>query len=765
MTEGLLRAALDLHQNGRLAEAEAQYRVALARAPNHVDALQYLGVLMVQSGRGDAGVALIERAIAVDPDNLDAHFNLAQALAGLGRIDDATAALRRAVTAAPNFFPGWMQLGALLLDRRRFDEAGDCFATAARLAPGDSIAAYNLGFARQAADRQADAAAAYRAATRIDPAHADAHNNLGLVLGELGEHNDSVESFQRALQLKPQAVGLHVNLGTALYKAGRLDAAIDRFRTAIALAPGSAEAEYGLGLAIQARGDSMAAAALFGKVLERNPGHLGALLGLAPLLIAQERYRDAEALLRRALAVAPDSPEAHAYMAHVHFWTTGDIAATVDCTRRSLALRPDQPGVRSSLLMFSQYDPEPSAPQLRALHDEFESAHAAGFRADWRPYANLRAAGRRLRVGYVSPDFRRHSCAYFIEPLLAAHDRRVVEVVCYAQVKTPDAVTARLRALADRWNDIGQRSDAQLAADIRRDEIDILVDLAGHTADNRMLLFARKPAPVQVSWLGYPGTTGLRAIDYRLSDAVADPPGAETPSCEAPIRLASGMHCYLPPDDAPPVAPLPALREGRVTFGCFNNLSKVNDRVIAVWAALLAAVPGARLALKDSRLRDRSNGQATVARFVAHGIDAERIVLLPPLRTTAEFLGLYGGVDVALDSFPYNGVTTTCESLWMGAPVVTMIDDRFAARMGASLLTQIGREAWIAENATDYVQIAVELARDLDRLAAERAALRPRMAASRLCDAAGFARAVESGYRAMWDSWCGETSADSASQF
>ena len=345
--------------------------------------------------------------------------------------------------------------------------------------------------------------------------------------------------------------------------------------------------------------------------------------------------------------------------------------------------------------------------------------------------------------------------AFFVEPLLEAHDRAAVEIFLYVNDVRADATTARIRAHADHWVPIQGVSDECAADRIRQGGIDILVDLSGHTSGNRMMLFARKPAPIAVSWLGYPHTTGLRAIDYRLTDAIADPPGeADERHTERLVRLAPGFLCYRPPEEAPPVVALPALRAGHVTFGSFNNFAKLSPRTVALWARLLREVAGARLVIKAPQFKDRGTRERCAAAFAAEGIAAERIDIVPPLASVAEHLALYDRIDIALDPLVYNGTTTTCEALWMGVPVVTLRGDRHAACVGASILTAVGLERCIAAAGEHYLAIATELAADLPGLAALREGMRGRIRVSPLCDATGFAGAVEAAFRTMWRDWC-----------
>lgn len=366
-----------------------------------------------------------------------------------------------------------------------------------------------------------------------------------------------------------------------------------------------------------------------------------------------------------------------------------------------------------------------------------------------RPRADVNSA-HRLKIGYVSSDFRTHSVSYFFEPLLQAHDKDVVEVYCYSGGQRPDATTVRLQALAHAWRDIGAMTDAQAAEQIYADGIDILVDLNGHTAQNRLRVFAHKPAPIQVTYLGYPDTTGLRTMDYRITDAWSDPPGDEVYYTEKLIRLEGCFLCYRPPDDAPPVATLPALKQGFITFGSFNARAKINEEVITLWSRLLQDIPTSRLLIKNPSLTCSVTRDYLYEQFKTQGITRERVELRGLARSTQDHLATYADIDIALDTFPYNGTTTTCEAMWMGVPVVTLAGDAHIGRVGVSLLHTVGQEDLISRNQDEYLRLARSLAEDRTRLANLRGELRQRMAASPLCDAQAFARKVEASYRDIW---------------
>ncbi len=488
-----------------------------------------------------------------------------------------------------------------------------------------------------------------------------------------------------------------------------------------------------------------------------DPKHAGVRLYLGHSLERLGQIDDAVEQYLASLRLEPRN--ARAYLLLGGALVKAGHAAEADLAfAKSLEIDPEQPTARSRRVAAMNYRSDLTPRQVADAHRDWDRWHGAPLFPTWPPAARSREGGK-LRVGYVSPNFHRHSVAHFLLPVLRWHDKAAFEIFLYAENAADDDTTKALRAAADHWRLIhGERSE-DVAAQIRADGIDILVDLAGHTGDNRLLVFARKPAPVQVSWLGYPQTTGMRAMDYRLSDAITEPPGeADELSAETVVRLPRGFHCFgRPGEDLPgdgcegdplEIGPLPAAANGYVTFGSFNTVQKMPPALVRAWAAILRATPGSRLLLKSypddviaRRFRDL---------FAAEGIEPARVEFLHMTESRTEHLRLYNRMDIALDPFPYNGTTTTCEALWMGVPVVTLRGDRHAARVGASLLTRMDLGDWITHDEQSYINKAIERAADLPGLTQLRTTLRLRMRRSPLCDAAGFARDLEDAFREMW---------------
>ena len=600
---------------------------------------------------------------------------------------------------------------------------GAAFVDAAGRALGAGNASarlyYMLGCTMQDLARPQDAIAAFQKALELDPSQAKAANNLGCLQEALGDFDQAEASYGQALRADPR-------LANALYNRGNL--ARQRGRAA------GAEADLRQALAL-------------------DPGHADWQCSLAELLLQNWRLDEAVAALRAALALEADSARAHFGLGNA-LMMLGRIDEAEASFRRAIDFQPDMAEAHGNLLLCLHYRKGEDAPALYAEHLAWAKRHADGLAVPWPAAAIDRTPGRRLNIGYLSPNFHRHSVASFFEPLLAAQDRSRYRTFCYSGVEHPDAVTARLQGLSDEWRDLRGVSGDAAARMIREDRIDILVDLAGHTGGGRPLVFARKPAPVQIAWLGYANTTGLAAMDYRVTDAEADPVGeADRHHTEKLLRLPQGFLCFAPDADSPEPGELPMRAAGRVTFGCFNNLAKVTPDMVALWSRLLAAVPGSRLMLKAHALGADSARRGLLETFATNGIGAERLLLLGPEESPAGHLGRYREVDIALDTFPYHGTTTTCEALWMGVPVVTLAGRTHVARVGVSILKRVGLDDLVALSPEDYVAKAAALAAAPARLQELRGGLRQRLRASPLLDGAGFARAVEAAYQTAWGAW------------
>lgn len=613
--------------------------------------------------------------------------------------------------------------------------------------------AFAAALAEHEGGRLAAAEAGYRAVLAREPGHPQANNNLAVLLRRARRWEEAAFCLRTAVAGWPEDAGVRCNLACTLGDQGHVAEAMAAIRVALALCPEAPGSWFNAGNLLKSAQNRESAKAAYRRAIRLNPDMGEALSNLGDAQREDGALTQAVDSYLAAIRARPDLPQPFVNLGEA-LKDQGRITEAIGILQKGLEHHPDMALMRSNLLFTLHYSAWVPPEVIARAHTHWNERHARPLYDGAKRFANDRDPGRRLRVGYVSADFCHHACASFIEPLLREHDRGAVEVLCYATSPRRDEVTLRMETLAAGWRSLADLDDAAAAALVEQDRVDVLVDLAGHTAGGRPLLFARRPAPVQVTWLGYPDTTGMPVVDCRLTDAIADPPG-ETDGWHAE-RLVRLPHCFLafqPPPGAGPVGELPALANGFVTFGSFNSRAKVTPEVVRVWSALLTRVPSARLLLKSGGFEDVAVRSAIRHDFARRGVRPERIELLTPTGTVAEHLRAYDRLDVALDPFPYNGTTTTCEALWMGVPVVTLAGRHHVARVGASLLAGCGLEELICRDEAGYVEAAAALAGSLGRLAGLRRGMRARLEGSALLDHRGFAWSVEEAYRAMWRDW------------
>lgn len=677
-------------------------------------------------------------------------FREALALHQSGRSDEAEIRYRQILAAAPNHPDSNHLLGVITHQKGDFEEAEGLIRKAISANRSAAVFHNSLGNTLNCLGRHKEAEESFRKALALDSNLAQAHFNLGYSLAVERRFEEATDSLRRAVEILPSYSDAFYELGNVHSLSGRLAEAVECYVRAIQLHPGRIEAYNNLGLVLGWQGSHADAEAVFRQLLLLDPKSVKGHSNLAGALMSQNRFEEALASLEAALRLDPECAEAHNDRGAV-LEAIGDLVESTSSFRRAVECRPTFVEAHSNLLFGLNYREDLSAREIHEEHLAWGERHAAPLGPE-RPFLDLaRDPNRKLRVAYLSPDFRTHSVAYFIEPILAAHNPDAFEVIGYSDVPTPDKVTRRIASICREWRPVFGKTDSEVAEMLRHDRIDIAVDLAGHTGRNRLLVFARKPAPVQVSYLGYPNTSGVRAIDYRITDFWTDPEGeADTLHSERLVRLESGFNCYLPPPDAPPVTEPPLLSSKRTTFGSFNNLAKVNRMVISAWAGILRRVPDSRLLIKTRHMADPLIRNRVVERFGAEGIAEERLVLVSHIAEMSGHLDAYRLVDIALDPFPFNGATTTCEALWMGVPVIALAGDRHAGRVGAGILARIGLPDLVAEDLPDYINIAETLAADRERLRDLRLGMRDRLKGSTLLDAQSVTRALEAAYRRMW---------------
>ena len=674
----------------------------------------------------------------------------------------------------------------------RVAEAGRLFAALAAEQPDNATFAYMEAVVARAGGDLNAAISHLERARSLAPDRGSILTLLAHCRLACGDKAAAIDLYRTAHALAPDDFAVTMGLADLLFDQNGVREAADLYGRAAARDPDNPDPLWKRGVALVRCGEGEAAIPFLERALQQIPDHHNAIMALGEAYSMRGQHDEALVQFRRAADMRPDSAAALSNLGKA-LRLAGRLGEAAEVVGRAVAMAPDDPGLRQryGLILqnqgrldeaIAQYeagqraDPRGIAGtnSLMAMHyhpgfapDEIADAHkewGARFGAEIAPATPTVFAARpkdpvkRLKIGYLSPDFRRHSVSYFIRPLLERHDREKVEVHAVANLATRDAVTAEIESVVDRWHDIRGLSDDQAADLIRDAGIDILVDLAGHTGENRLGVLARRAAPVQATYLGYPNTTGLAAVDYRISDAVADPPDGGTWHSETLVRLPNGFLCYRPAGDAPPVGERATGAGRAATFGCFNNIAKISAPVIESWAGILRAVPGSLLVLKATSLSDEDTRRRTMDRLTAGGVARDRVTLRPPAKAHRDHLAAYRDIDVALDTFPYNGTTTTCEALWMGVPVVTFAGDGHVGRVGASILTAAGLSGLIADDRDGYVAAAVRLAERRERDVAG-SALRARVAGSALCDEAGFARDLEAAYRDMWRRWCAEDGA------
>ncbi len=598
------------------------------------------------------------------------------------------------------------------------------------------------------------ALARYQAAIRLAPRLARAHLNRGNILLETGDTEGALAAYATALGNDPDYAAAHFNTGNVFRRLERDEAAQAAYYKALALKPDFVDAEVALGGVQENLGQFEDAVASYRRALAIRPDYAEVHSNLGSALKAAGRFDEALLSFRRALELKPDYAEGYASLGNA-LKDLGAHDAAEASYRKALALKPDYIELYSSLLFFDHYRVKQAV--SCAVNDAKQYgvsvAHRAHLYTQWQ---NAPISSRCLRIGFVSGDLRQHPVGNFLEAVLArlSEDARGrLEFFAYASCSVFDEVSERIKTLCQGWCSAAGLSDEVLAQRIRDDGIDILIDLSGHTAHNRLPMFAWKPAPVQATWLGYLATTGVGAIDYVIADAWTLPEREEANFTEKVWRLPESYLCFTPPSDCDEVGPLPAISNDYITFGSFNNLSKMNDAVVALWSRVLTAVPNSQLYLKSPQLKEASVQQSVAERFAVHAVDAERLILQGQV-PRADYLKSFQRVDIALDPFPYPGITTSVESLWMGVPVLTLSGKSFLSRQGVGLLMNAELPEWIAEDANDYVVRAVSHARDLQRLAALRSGLRQQVLASPVFDAPRFAQHFEAALRGMWQAWC-----------
>ncbi|MDX2218362.1 MAG: tetratricopeptide repeat protein [Burkholderiales bacterium] len=784
-----LDLAMSLHRSGQFASAEVAYHNCLAIEPQNSDAIYHLGILLSEGGRQIEARDFLFASLRLNPAVASRWVDLGVVLSGLSDQTGAKYAFSNALRLNPGLHDVRAALGDTLSALGEFEPARRCYEMLLPIWPAHAVLRSNLANALWHLGQYGPAEAHARQAVKLDPKLASAHNNLGNILKSAGDLGGAIQAYLAALAVDPRQTDAWKNLALAHSDEGSpasMTRAEDAFRRAMDLSPEDGAAIAGLADCLHMRGASGEAEALYRRALELDAADPVAASNLATLLLAQDLADDAEALLQGALRRRPDQPDVLTVLADcrrarqqvddaedlylrslairpsVRAWNnlgllrlaTCRAPQAVDAFRKALMLEPRGHNVHSNLLFALQHMPDSTPASLSVAHSEYGNAVIATRRAELARIAVDRDPDRRLTVGFLSPDFRDHSAARFLLPLLRGVDRSDFRIVLFSNSERTDQVSHELRCLSDGWVDCFRLGDQQLAAAVREAKVDVLVDLAGHTSGNRLPVLAHKPAPLQMTYLGYPGSTGLTQVDYRITDSLIDPDGEDRFFVERLLRLDCLMLAYEPAADilAVNLAAPPALRrKGHVTFGSFNSASKINDSLLDAWAEILLRVPGSRLylaAIPRGRcaryIRDRLEGS---------GVAPSRIHVDGPL-PSRQFRAAMLDVDIALDSFPVNGGTTTFECLWMGLPVIALAGSRTVSRFGMSILTRLGYSELVGQSVASYIEAAAVLAMQVDRIIEFRAGIRERLASRSGADTGSLNREFYGAIRSVWREYC-----------
>ncbi|NWG75033.1 MAG: tetratricopeptide repeat protein [Rubrivivax sp.] len=713
------QAGRNAFESARYLEAERCCRQALALQPDMAEANYNLAQALAALGRHEEALVAFHAVLALSPNDAMAHNAVALGLMGLGRHMEALAVCRKALALNPALIEANLNLGGVLSTLGRYEEAVAAYRRTLELAPDLAEAHNNLANTLWELGRTAEAVAAYRRALQIRPKFAEALCNLANALGDLSEYEASREAYRQALEVQPDNVEAHLGLADVLVRLKQPEEAAAVCGRALQLAPTSAKAHARVGAALQEADYRDQAVPAYRRAIELKPGYVEAYTGLGNCLMKMGRLEEALQVYRNGLQACANDPALH------------------------------------SNLLFALNYLDSLSPEERSAEARIYGERVASRAKPCFAYGNAPDPARRLRVGFVSGDFGEHPVGYFLVNVVEKLNGTNLDLFAYETYKRKGDLNRRLRSGFAHWRDASRvkLDDEAFARQIREDGIDILVDLAGHTAHNRLPAFAWKPAPVQLTYLGYFDTTGLAAMDYILGNRWLLPESEAHLYTEKYWWLPDAHLCFSPPDVDAAVGPLPAEWNGYVTFGCFNKTEKLNSRVIACWAKLLNVLPGSRLFLKARALGEPKTVEYIQGQFAAHGIEPARLCL-EGQSDFRVYLESYNQVDIALDPYPYNGGTTTVQSLWMGVPVLSLRGDRYVAHMSESILHTAGLPEWVAQDEDDYVAKAVAFASDLPALAELRAGLRQRLLASPICDAPRFARNLETAFREMWRIWC-----------
>lgn len=781
--EAILNHGNTLFELNRQNEAGICYKQVIHINPLHAMAHNNLGIIYRNQAQLNDAEICFREAIKLKPNYAEAHFNLGSILISSGRLEEAEICFRKAIKNKEDYALAYDSLGAVLYSNKNYQEAEENFRQAVRLSPNYAKAHFNLGCIFESTSRLDEAIssykkaiehdsnfataylnlgnaltskgelfqveACYREAIRINPDYTDAYFNLGSILTTLERLDEAVMCYETVIKKSPEYVAAHNNLGTVKHALGRYDEAIACLNTALQINPDYAEAYCNYGNVFTTMEQRINAERAYRKAIQINPKLEHAHNNLANILHLMGRLDEAEESCRNALKINPNFAEAYSNLGSV-LGSLGSLEEALFCWENAIRIKPMDIMTYSYMLFPLNYHPTKTADEIFSIYQEFDKKFGSIYLKDPQNHTNSKNKDRPLKIGYVSADFKKHSMQNFLQPLLENHDNGKFIIYAYAGNAIEDSVTAIYKKYIDHWVPTCGLSDETLSNRICSDEIDVLVDLSGHTAGNRLGVFARKPAPISISFLGYGYTTGLSAIDYFLTDIFQAPIGSETFFSEKIWRVNSPSYAYRPSEEIGSIGISPVKRNGYVTFGTLSRAIRLNDRVIKTWAEILRRVENSKLIVNSHSFSSDYSQKLLLSKFHAHGIEPHQLVIgyQSPAWVVLQ------DIDIGLDCFPHNSGTTLFETLYMGVPFVTLASRPSVGRIGSMILEGLGHPEWIANTEEEYINKVVNLASNLPVLEDLRIKLREKMLASPLMDEVGFARKIEAAYREMFIKWC-----------
>ena len=741
-----LNSLLKYYQTGQYDDAKKLSLSITQEFPKHQFAWKVLGATLKQMGKTNESLIPGQKSVQLNPQDNEAHNNLGSILQELGRLDEAETSYRQAITLKPDYTEAHNNLGNTLKELGRLDEAETSYTQAIVLKPDYGEAHNNLGVMLKELGRLDEAETSYTQAIVLKPDYAEAYYNLGVVLHELSKLKEGEASYRQAITLKPDYARAHNNLGVILKKLGRLNEAESSFKKAIEFKPDYAEAYYNLGVVLHELSKLKEGEASYRQAITLKPNYADAHNNLGVILQELVRLDEAEASYRQAITLKPDYARAHNNLG-VILKKLGRLNEAESSFKKAIEFKPDYAEAHSNLLFLYSgfmYESSHYLKKAREYGQQIAKSVVSKY-STWLCVGNTKI----LRVGMVSGDLKNHPVGYFLEEFLNQLGEFDFELYAYTTQSNEDDLTLRIKPGFTRWKSLVGISDVDAADHIYNDGIHILIDLSGHTAQNRLPIFAWKPAPVQISWLGYFASTGVAEIDYILGDPYVTPTEEANHFSEKIWQLPESYICFTEPEVDIDVVSLPALDKKRVTFGCFNKIARISDSVVRVWSKILHAVPTAVLFLKDKYFDVESVRDSFYDRFKVNGIQKDRLILEGE-SPRSKYLAAYNRVDIALSPFPYGGGTTSAEGLWMGVPVITMQGNHFLSHLGESIANNTGLSDWIAVDEEDYVAKAIAFSTDLEGLEKLRSRLRAQVLSRPLFDAERFANHFKNALRGMW---------------